>query len=490
MSLVIDFYLTILIPNDYNIKDFVQLKKIFKGLKNKKYSYKSIQSILDEIDKIAATENYEFIDVKVTETIENNDKINFVFNIKEGDKFYIERINIFGNSVTNEEFVRQQIVVDEGDPFNNLLHNKTINNLRSANIFKTVNTKIYEGSNEGLKVIDIQVEEKPTGEISAGAGYGSSGSSFNIGIKENNFSGKGIKLDLNLALTEESVKGRFAYTNPNFAYSDRALTTSIESTSTDREKDYGYKSSLSKIMLGTNFEQFENIFIAPNLSVAVEDLTTTANASSDYKKQEGSYFDTLLNYSVTYNALDSSYKPTNGTVSTFLQELPIISSGAAIINGYQVTGYNEVLDESILTVGLYTRAITSLKSNTDVRVSKRLFLPSSKLRGFEPGKVGPKDGNDYIGGNYMAAFNTSMTLPFLLPTFDKIDFSVFFDAANVWHVDYSANVDQGNSVRSSTGVAIDILTPVGPLSFSLSQPITKADGDATQSFRFNLGTTF
>ena len=90
----------------------------------------------------------------------------------------------------------------------------------------------------------------------------------------------------------------------------------------------------------------------------------------------------------------------------------------------------------------------------------------------------------------MAAFNTSITLPYLFQSFENVDFSLFFDAANVWHVDYSNVIDQGNSIRSSTGIAVDLLTPVGPLSFSLAQPITKASGDITESFRFNLGTTF
>jgi len=198
----------------------------------------------------------------------------------------------------------------------------------------------------------------------------------------------------------------------------------------------------------------------------------------------------LFNYSITYDALDSSYRPSDGYISTFLQEVPLVSDGNAIINGYQITGYKEVKDDTILSIGLYTRAITSLQSNKDVRVSKRMFLPQSKLRGFESGKVGPKDGADYVGGNYMASFNTALTLPFLFPSFDKVDFTVFFDVANIWHVDYSKDVDQGNTVRSSTGLAADVITPVGPLSFSLSKPITKADGDVTEGFRFNLGTTF
>ena len=173
-----------------------------------------------------------------------------------------------------------------------------------------------------------------------------------------------------------------------------------------------------------------------------------------------------------------------------VQEIPIVSDSYAIINGYQITGYNEIMGDSVLSIGLYTRAVNSLQSNEDVRVSKRLFLPSSRLRGFEVGKIGPKDGADFVGGNYMASFNTALTLPFLFQSFDNVDFAVFYDAANVWHVDYDSLVDQGNSIRSAAGVAVDVITPVGPLSFSLSQPITKQSGDVTESFRFNLGTTF
>ncbi len=477
-------------PDDYDSKDFADLREVFKDLEKSKYSYKAIESILDEIDQIAATENYEFIDVGVSENIVDGNKIDFVFNIKEGERYYVESINILGNNITNEEFIRQKFVVDEGDPFNNLLHNKTINNLRSTNIFKSVRSKVKEGSKKGLKEIDITVEEKPTGEITAGAGYGTSGSTFAIGVRENNFQGKGVRLETNLTLTEESIKGKFSYTDPNFAYSDRSVTTSVQSTTLDKESDFGYKSSLSRFALGTGFEQYENLYFYPNFSIQHEDLTTTANASAEYKKQQGTYFDTLFNYSLSYDKRNSPYRPSDGFISTFVQELPLVSDNYSIINGYQATRYNEIMDESVLSIGIFTRAINSLQSGDDVRVSKRLFLPSSKLRGFEAGKIGPKDGEDFVGGNYMASFNTAVTLPFLFETFDNVDFSLFFDAANVWHVDYSHVVDQGNSIRSATGIAVDVITPVGPLSFSLSQPISKQTGDVTESFRFNLGTTF
>ena len=480
----------ILLPDDYDTKDFDKLRETFKSLEKETYSYKGIESILDEIDIIASIENYEFIDVTVDETIKDGNKIDFVFKIKEGDRFYVETINILGNNITNEEFIRQQFIVDEGDPLNLLLHNKTINRLKTTNIFRSVKSEIKESNTKGLKVIDITVEEKPTGEISAGAGYGTSGSTIAFGITENNFNGKGIRLDTNLQLTEESIRGKFSYTNPNFRYSDRKLTTTIESIGIDKEKEFGYKSSQNSFAIGTSFEQYKNLYFSPNFSVSHEELTTTPTASISYKKQEGSYFDTLFNYSLSYDKRDSVYRPKNGYLSTIVQELPLISDNYSIINGYQITGYKEIVDQSVLSIGLYTRAINTLKSNEDVRVSKRMFLPKSKLRGFESGKIGPKDGKDYVGGNYMAAFNTSITLPYLFDSFDNVDFSLFYDAANVWHADYSRFVDQGNSIRSAAGVAVDVVTPVGPLSFSLTQPITKASGDVTETFRFNLGTTF
>tara|TARA_B110001452_G_scaffold121141_1_gene100549 strand:+ start:431 stop:2674 length:2244 start_codon:yes stop_codon:yes gene_type:complete len=478
------------LSNDYDIKSFEELIKTFNKLKNTTYSYKRIDSILNEIDKISSTENFEFIDVSVSENIIDGNKINFVFNINESEKFYVEKINILGNNITNEEFIRQQIVVDEGDPFNALLHNKTVNNLKGTNIFKSVKSDVRDGSVEGVKIIDLTVVEKPTGEIKAGAGYGTTGSTFMIGINENNFNGKGIKLNLEAQVTEESLKGNFSYTNPNFRYSDRAVTTSIGSSTTDKEKDFGYKSSVTNIGLGTSFEQYEDFYFSPNLSLTSESLTTTALASANYKKQEGSYFDALFNYSVSYDKRDSSYRPRNGYVSTFMQEIPLVSKEYTIINGYQITGYKELLNESVFKLGLYTRAINSMTSDEDVRVSKRLFIPKNKLKGFKSGKVGPKDGADYVGGNYMATINSSISLPFIFPTLDKIDFALFIDAANLWHVDYSKLVDQSNSIRSAAGLAVDVSTPIGPLSFSLSQPISKAEGDLTESFRFNLGTTF
>tara|TARA_B100001123_G_scaffold257191_2_gene286736 strand:- start:262 stop:696 length:435 start_codon:yes stop_codon:yes gene_type:complete len=138
---------------------------------------------------------------------------------------------------------------------------------------------------------------------------------------------------------------------------------------------------------------------------------------------------------------------------------------------------------------LYTKAVNAL-SDDDVRISKRVFIPSKKIRGFEAGKIGPKDSGDYIGGNYGAALNFNVTLPQLFPTLENVDFNLFLDTANLWGVDYDDSIDDASKIRSSTGLAVDWWTPIGPLSFSFAQPITKASSDNTEKFRFNIGTSF
>ena len=189
-----------------------------------------------------------------------DDKIDFDINISESEKFYIEKINIKGNFNTLEEVVRNNLIVDEGDPFNEILFNKSVNNIQSLGIFKKVKTDVKDGSNQSFKEIDINVEERPTGEISLTAGFGTTGETIGAGIKENNFLGKGIKLNTNLELTADSIKGQFIYAKPNFNYSDNTLFTSVKSSTTDLLTNSGYKTSEIGFSLGTEFEQFQNVF--------------------------------------------------------------------------------------------------------------------------------------------------------------------------------------------------------------------------------------
>ena len=476
-------------PDDYNPSHFVSINELLSNLKNKEYSLNKIEKILDEIDKIALSKQYEFINANMDEKIIGKNKLNISITLDETEKFYIEKINVLGNSFTLEEVVRNSFIVDEGDAFNEILFNKTINNIKSRDLFKSVKNEIKVGSNDNLKIIDIIVEEKPTGEITAGAGVGTSGGTFGGGIKENNFLGKGIRLDTNLALTKNSVKGKFVYSKPNFAYTDNTLFTSINSDSKDFLADYGYKSSNVGFAVSTKFQQYDNLFFEPELSLQRESLETISTASSALRKQDGSYFDTYFNYSLDYDLRNQRYQPSDGYRTIFVQELPITSNTYEIATSLEFINYQKLFSDMVGKVSVYTKGVNTI-SGKDVRISKRAYIPGKKLRGFEIGKVGPVDNKDFIGGNYISTVNISSTLPQILPSFENTDFTIFMDAANVWGIDHNSSVKENSTLRSSVGIGVDLLTPVGPFSFSFAQPLSKASTDITETFRFNLGTSF
>ncbi len=482
-----DFSLNL--PTNYDIKLFEKITKKFPKLKGDTYSLLKVNDLLDDINDIALSKQYEFINASITEKI-NGDRINFIINISESDKFYVEKININGNYNTLEEVIRNNLIIDEGDPFNEILFNKSVNNIQSLGIFKKVKTEVNVGSNDSLKEIDINVEERPTGEISLTAGFGTTGETIGAGIKENNFLGKGIKLNTNLELTSESIKGQFVYAKPNFNYTDNTLFTSIKSSTSDFLTNSGYKTSEIGFSLGTQFEQFQNIFLSPEIDFLIEDLETTDTASSILKKQEGSYTDLYFNYSINQDLRDKKFRTESGYVTTFSQELPLVSDNAELSNAFVITNYKKLSSTSnmIGKASFYGKTINGL--NDDVRISKRLNVPSSRLRGFQRGKVGPVENNDYIGGNYVTSLNFSATLPNLVEGFDNLDVGIFVDAANIWGVDYDSSIDDKSTLRSSTGVALNLMTPIGPLSFSFANALSKASTDKTETFRFNLGTQF
>ena len=191
---------------------------------------------------------------------------------------------------------------------------------------------------------------------------------------------------------------------------------------------------------------------------------------------------------MTLNRLDQNYQPTEGFKTSFYQSIPLYTDDNTLENTYRFSKYYSLKDEMIFSLKFFTKAVNSLTGD-DVRVTKRVLIPSRQLRGFERGKIGPQDAGDYIGGNYGASLNFAATLPKLLPEFEEIDVSVFLDLANVWGVDYNESLDD-SKLRSATGLAFDWYTPIGPLSFSLAQPITKSSNDRTEKIRFNIGTTF
>ena len=468
-------------------KLFEPLADNYQNIVGKYYSPFKVKKLLDQVDLLISNNDLQFIEHSVNEIIEN-ENIEIKINIYEGKKDLVERINIYGNSVTEEAVIRAELLLDEGDPINRIKLDQSLAKLKSRNIFADVQANITDGSKTSQKILDISVEEKPTGEISAGAGIGTNGGSFAFNIRENNWLGKGLNIATNLEVSSETFSGALNISDPNFNYSGNALNYYVENIKNDKP-DSGYTNNIIATGIGTKFEQYKDIYISPSLSFSYDDLKVESTASSSLQKQKGTFSDLSFDYGITSDKRDRVYGPTDGYITGFSQSFPIYADSPYIKNSISFSKYQALTPNFISSIKLYASAINGLEKK-DVRLSKRLNLSNSRLRGFESGKVGPKDGVDYVGGNYSAAANIELNLPNLLPESTKTDVGLFLDFGNVWHVDYSDNVDDSNKIRSSVGINSNWLSPVGPMSFIFSQNLSKASTDVTQSFNFRLGTTF
>ena len=477
-----------ILPNDFDEKNYEDLNKLLVDLKGEPYSIYSVDKILDEIDLITTNDEFKSSNAFAKQNLVS-DKLNIDFVIEEGETFFIERINIFGNNVTRESVIRNQLEIDEGDPYNEILANKSVNNIKNLNFFKSVTTDVVSGKNQNSKIINYKVEEKPTGEITAGAGVGTEGGTFSIGVKENNYLGKGLAVNADAAISTGSLKGNFSVTNPNYNNSDKSVFASIKAEEIDKLKDFGYKTNITGFSLGTNFEYLKDFNLGLSTSSFLEKMETDSTASASQQKQAGNYFDTFLKFNFDYDKRNQKFKTTDGFRSYYSIDLPLISDTNTLTNSYDYKVFNEFYENNITTFSISLSSANSL-SDDDIKLSERLFIPSRKLRGFETGKVGPKDGADYIGGNYLTTFNAQTNVPAIFENAQNLDAVIFFDMASLWGVDYDSSLDDAGKLRSSFGIGVDWFTVIGPLNFSLTQVITKEDTDKTESFRFNLGTTF
>ncbi len=466
---------------------FLSLNDSYKEFIGEYYSPFKIKKLLDNLDNLIERKNLQFVEHNVEEILEK-DKIHIKFNIFEGQKILVERINITGNNITNEDVIRGELILDEGDPFTNLNLDKSISKIKSRGLFRDVQYKVLDGSKNNLKIVEIEVTEQPTGEISAGAGFGTNGGTFAVGISESNWLGQGKKLGFNLEVDEESLSGQLSFTDPNYDFLGNSLSYYISSEDNDKPNQ-GYENTLISSGINTTFEQYKDVGLTLGLDLSYDDLRTESIASDSLKKQSGSFTELSGLYGFNVDKRNRAFNPTDGSILKFSQSFPFYADKSFLSNQFSVSGYKTLTEDVIGASKFLLSTINGLGSD-DVRLSKRKSLSTKRIRGFERNKIGPVDGADHIGGNYAASLNLETNLPNLLPEDTKTDIGLFLDFANVWGVDYDDSLDDSNKIRSSTGVTMNWMSPLGPMNFVLSQNISKADTDITESFSFNLGTTF
>jgi outer membrane protein insertion porin family len=485
---------------DYDIKvsglalkevDVNEIKNISnKLLKNEFYSPLTINKINKQIIDFLETKRYGNFEINIQDLKVADDKINIIIQLNEGQKSLVNKINIKGNTITEEKVIRDNLVISEGDQLNSSKVKKSIDNVKSKQLFSKVNYKIEDSEKKNFKDLNLFVKEQPTGSISAGVGYGTNGGLFEASVNERNFLGQGINLNFTGRLSSDVIRGELSFVDPNYKNSNKELAASLFSEVDDYENS-GYQNKRAGTRFATKYEIYEDIFFRPNLGVQFDKLEVTGSASSLLRSRQGDFVTTSLGYNFLYDQRDSKFSPTSGSliyfdqnIATFLSDIPTVQTGVG------ATFYKELFSEKFIGSAKARLANVVAFNDKDVKLSDRIFASASDIRGFQQRGLGPVDSGDHIGGNNLATLSLKSTFPNPIPENLRATTFLFLDMGNVWGADYSSSISDSSKLRTSTGIALDLMSPIGPLSFTYSIPLSKASTDKEQNFLFNIGSSF
>jgi outer membrane protein insertion porin family len=474
----------------YEDKDINEIKIISsKLLENQIYSTEMIRKLNKQITNYLESKKYNNFEIDIQE-LKKEDTINIAFQISDGQKVLINKININGNSITEEKVIRDNMFLAEGDYLNSTKVKKSVDNIKAKQLFSKVEYKIENSDKKDFKDFNLFVKEQPTGNITAGIGYGTNGGIFEAGINERNFLGQGINLNFNGKLSTEKISGVFSYNDPNFKNTSKELATSIYSEKDDYT-NAGYENKRVGTNFSTKYEIYEDIFFRPNIGIQYDSLGITGTVSNLLRSRQGDTLSSSVGYVFSVDKRDSKFNPTSGTVFYFSQDIDtLISDIHAFKTNIGATVYKELINDKFIGSAKARLANSTAINNKDVKISDRLYSSSSDLRGFEPRGVGPVDTNDHVGGNNLATLSLKSTFPNPIPDGLRSTTYLFLDMGNVWGVDYSDAISSSSKIRSTVGVALDLMSPIGPLSFTYSIPISKSSTDKEQNFLFNIGSSF
>ena len=474
----------------YEEKDINEIKIISsKLLENQIYSTEIINKLNKQVTNYLEAKKYNNFEINIQE-LKKEDTINIAFQISDGQKVLINKININGNSITEEKVIRDNMLLAEGDYLNSTKVKKSVDNIKAKQLFSKVEYKIENSEKKDFKDFNLFVKEQPTGSITAGIGYGTNGGIFEAGVNEKNFLGQGINLNFNGKLSTEKISGVFSYNDPNFKNTNKELATSLYSEKDDYT-NAGYENKRIGANFSTRYEIYEDIFFRPNIGIQYDSLGIVGTVSNLLRSREGDTLSTSVGYVFSIDKRDSKFNPTSGTVFYFSQDIDtLISDIHAFKTNIGATVYKELINDKFIGSAKARLANSTAINNKDVKISDRLYASSSDLRGFEPRGVGPVDSNDHIGGNNLATLSLKSTFPNPIPDSLRSTTYLFLDMGNVWGVDYSDAISNSSKIRSTAGIALDLMSPIGPLSFTYSVPISKSSTDKEQNFLFNIGSSF
>ena len=477
-----------------NIKGFknININKLVDIEKNDWFSSKDVEKTMDNIIEKASEYGFAFVDVRPKLKKEKNN-VSIVFDVIEGNKFYVERINVIGNLKTHDKVIRREIELAEGDAFNLTKITRSERNLNSLALFETVDVSYDQIDDTNKAIVDVEIKERSTGEFSVGAGFSSlDGVLGNIGVKENNLFGEGKELSATLGLSTRRSSIDLSYTEPYFMGKDIATGIDLFNIRRNNKTYSGYKHNIIGFKLRTGYELMDDLRHFNSYTLKRDKIHDIDSSSSIYiKSQEGKSVTSMLGQALQYDKLNDRINPTDGyRLRLDLDFYGLGGDSKHIQAEIKVSNFYRIFDDFVLSTQFDIGYIYPIN---DVKINNRFFLTGDQMRGFQNSGTGPRDTktSDALGGEQYAVFRNEFNLPIGLPEELGLRGLIFLDVGSL-----AKNNDMGEKIkddmllRASTGVGIQWLSPFGPVKVYLSRAIKKASYDKTETFRFSFGTTY
>lgn len=449
----------------------------------------AIKKITDETSKMG----YAFVDISPRIKKIGDNKVEVTFEIQEGTKIFIDRINISGNVKTNDDVIRRELTFVEGDAYNSSKIKESERHIRGTGLFDNIEIKIDEMVGTNKTEVDVGVTERSTGQFTVGAGFSSlDGAIGSIGIKESNLFGEAKELSLNLGLSTRKSEIDLSFTDPYFLNKDLAAGIDIFNIRRNQKTYSGYKHNIIGFKLRTGFEIIDDLRYFSSYTLKRDKIHDIDNDTSIYiQAQEGKRVTSVIGQALQYDELNDRINPTDGYRVRFdVDYFGLGGDSEHILTELKIANFLRITDGVILGNFLEGGYIASIK---EVKINDLFFLNGDQLRGFKNLGVGPRDSStsDSLGGEVYYVNRNELTFPLGLPDDLGIGGLIFADIGTVYNTSSSgSNIRDESSLRASAGIGLSWLSPFGPVKFYLSKAILKENYDKKEIFRFSFGTTY
>ncbi|QXT38471.1 outer membrane protein assembly factor BamA [Gymnodinialimonas ceratoperidinii] len=480
-----------------NAADFQNIINIRQGVR---YSPRVIDNVITRMENLASDQGLRFVRVEPRLVRDDaNLVVNVEFVISRGERVFVERIDIEGNQTTLDRVIRRQFDVVEGDPMDARQIRAAAERIRATGFFADVQVEGRQGTTPEQVIVDVDVEEQPTGSLGFSASYSTDGGAgLAVNFAEENFLGRGQALAVGFNTTSGSQSLNFSFTEPAFLRRDLALGVSAYyAMSNDDDSDaesttYGVGTSLG-------FPVSENSRLRLFYNYDHDEITGYDTDDSLILRNEAESADTSrVGFTYSFDNRDTGLNPNAGVFLAFTGEYAGLGGDTEFLRArVRAQAETRIMREEVtLRATFEGGAITALDDGT--RASNRFSLNSRQLRGFESGGTGPRDtgaaNDNALGGNYFAVARFETAFPLGLPEEYGISGGAFFDVGSVWGLDdtmgSSGTVDDDFYLRSTVGLSVFWDTALGPLRFNFSHPLEYQDYDRTRNFDFTVEARF